>query len=352
MKKLLVALGVTVICSLGAVSSADAAATYTVAPRITYEPQGNLYKEVARPVNMGVGADITPPDGSTTVLPLMNSTLTMPKTLAFVPDPNMPVCTAVNAENANFPPETARSLCATSLIGDGSADLYLAGQLSSKITDPVLSLFNGGKNAQGGGIIIIQAYSASTGAGIYQSGSITNGVLSVDTPRLTADSASPNYQLNIPGEVGLDQSYVQVSCPDGSLKTDITYHLGNRDAVGTVSNATTVTADQQVTPCNGLAGKPTFANLKVKAPKKVKNGKKGSFKVTVTNKGTASSKKGTVKASGAGKGTANLPVIKPGATKTVTVKAKVTGKKGKKVAVKFKASGGASASGSTKVKVG
>ena len=102
----------------------------------------------------------------------------------------------------------------------------------------------------------------------------------------------------------------------------------------------------------GLAGRAQFSGLKIKAPKKVKNGRKGAFKVTVTNKGTASSKKGKIKASGAGKGSTKLPALKPGASKTVTVKAKVTGKKGRKAVVKFKASGGASASGKAKVKVG
>ena len=80
--------------------------------------------------------------------------------------------------------------------------------------------------------------------------------------------------------------------------------------------------------------------------------KKGTFKVTLKNTGTASAKSVKVKASGGGKGSASGGTIKPGTSKTVKVKVKVTGKKGRKATLQFKATGGASSTGNIKVTVG
>ena len=76
------------------------------------------------------------------------------------------------------------------------------------------------------------------------------------------------------------------------------------------------------------------------------------MRVGVRNTGTASAKKVKVTASGAGNGSASGGKIKPGASKTVTVKAKVTGKKGRKATLQFTATGGASSTGNIKVTVG
>jgi CARDB len=345
--KRFIAIAVGVAAALSLSTSMANAANPTADASVTIDPQGSLYKEVAKPVNISLTTNITPPAGGTTLLPLLVSDTLLPPQVEFVPDPNMPVCTAINAGNADFPPETARQQCPDSILGEGTSKLYLAQQVAAPITDPIQTIFNGG-----GGKIVIQAYSASTNHGIYLSGEIKNGHLTLAVPRLTADSAVYFSQLNIPGAIGQDKSFVQATCDTGSFTSSAAITLGKRDEAGTISNQLSLTSAPKTTSCTGLAGSAKFGNLKIKAPSKVKNGKKGSFKVTVTNKGTASSKKGTVKASGAGKGSASLPVIKPGAKKTVTVKAKVKGKKGKKVTVKFKASGGASASGKAKVKVG
>jgi len=342
------AIAVGVAAALSLSTGMANAANPTADATVSVEGQGSLYKEALKPVKLSLTTNITPPAGATTLLPLLISDTLLPPEVTFVPDSKMPVCTAVNEGNADFPPETARNLCPDSILGDGTSKLYLAQQVAAPIIDPVQTIFNGG-----GGKIAIQAYSASTNHGIFLTGEIKNGHLTLSVPRLTADSAVYFSQLNIPGDIGQDSGFVQATCKTGTYTSSAEIKLGKRDAAGTISNQLTLESAPKDQACTGLAGKAKFS-LAVKAPAKVKSGKKGAFKVTVTNKGTASSAKGKVTASGAGKGSASLPAIKPGAKKTVTVKAKVTGKKGKKVTVKFKATGGSgvSASGKAKVKVG
>lgn len=354
MRKLFaIAAGAVVAISLSA-SVANAAPTATSAVPIT--PQGDLYKEVKKPIDITFTANITPAPTDATATPLLSTNFSLPKDIAFVPDPKMPVCTAINDNNFNFPPDAAIQTCPDSVIGNGTATIILAGAIFPPIlppiTDPKITIFNGGTADDGGGILLIHAYSASTNAAVLMTGSIVDGNLNVAIPRITADSATTTFTLNIPGDLGQTASYAQASCSSGDWTTNATFELGNRSETGVVSNQSTLVTPETTQACTGLAGKAKFASLKIKAPKKVKSGKKGAFKVTVKNTGTASSKKGKITASGAGKGSATLPAVKPGASKTITVKAKVKGKKGKKVTVKFKAAGGVSASGKAKVKVG
>ena len=334
-----------------ALTAGTATAAPTAASTVTITPQGKLYKDVKEPVNITFRAQITPGAGETTHDPLMNAKYTLTKDLAFVPRPSMPVCTQITDMNANFPPETAKAICPDSIVGDGTAELYFAQNVESLITDPVITIFNGGKTNSGEGILTIQAWSNTTNTGIFMTGQIKNGVLDVAIPRLPGDSAVPTFVLSIPGEIGLDKTYAEASCSTGSYSTTADFTLGKRSDANVVSDQSVIKTPLTKQTCKGLAGKPKFSKMKVKGPKAVKSGKKGTFKVTVTNKGTGSSKKGKVTASGGGKGKAKLPVIKPGKSKTVKVKVKVKGKKGKKTTLKFKATGGASASGKLSVKV-
>jgi len=345
------AIGLALVGSL--VMAAGASAAPTAATSVGIAGQGSLYKEVKKPVNLSLNADITPGAGDTTLLPLMEASFNLPTDLSFNPDPNMPVCTEVNAGNSNFSGATAISLCPNSIVGDGTANIMLAGQVAALITDPELTIFNGGVDSSGGGVLAIHAYSASTNAGIFMSGAIQNGTLDVLIPRLTADSATSTFTLNIPGTQGQDKGYAEATCKTGTYTSSATLTLGNRSSGGVVSNETSLTTDPTTTDCVGLAGKAKLS-AKVKGPAKVKSGKKGTFKVTLKNTGTASAKSVKVKASGGGKGSASGGTIKPGTSKTVKVKVKVTGKKGKKVTVKFKttASGGVVANAKAKVKVG
>ena len=73
-------------------------------------------------------------------------------------------------------------------------------------------------------------------------------------------------------------------------------------------------------------------------------------KVTVKNTGTGVAKGVTVTATGGGKGKGGN--INPGASKTITVKTKVSGRKGGKATIKFTAkAGNVKATGKTKVSV-
>jgi hypothetical protein len=352
-RSLLAGLAVAVFTLAGAVS-ANAAPSST--GELTLVGKGAIYKEAQRPVDLTLDVAVTPEQGALTLKPLANVTVKFPVGLDLVADDKKTeVCptSKVGPANSNFTDDTARTLCPKSLVGDGNADLFLAQATSAPVSDSVLTLFNGGIDSQGNTIVAIHGYSASLNQGIYMTGAIKNGNLSVDIPRLTGDSSVSRFQINIPGGIGQDPGYARAACPSGHWDAIATITLANRDSAGTVSNQEVLDPPAQSNKtCSGLAGRAQFSGLKIKAPKKVKNGRKGAFKVTVTNKGTASSKKGKIKASGAGKGSTKLPALKPGASKTVTVKAKVTGKKGRKAVVKFKASGGASASGKAKVKVG
>ena len=343
-----IAAGIAAALSLTA-SVASAAPTGT--STVTIEPQGSLYKDVKKPVNISLGAKLTPAPGDQFMTPLLAANFKLPKDLAFVPDAKMPACDLISEANSNFPPDTAKAICPDSIIGDGTAGLYFAQNVDSLIDDPVITIFSGGKAADGGGILAIQAWSTVTNHGIFMSGQLKNGQLDVDIPRLTGDSSVPYFTLNIPGAIGQDKGYAEASCSTGTYTTDATFDLGKRNEANVVSDQSTLDTPSSTATCKGLAGKAKLS-LKVKAPKKVKSGKKGTFKVTVTNKGTGSGKNIKISASGAGKGSANAGTIKPGKSKTVKVKVKVKGKKGKKVTVKFKASGNAKASGSAKVKVG
>ena len=329
--------------------SASAANPNSVTANNTITPaSGPLYKEVARPVNTVTSAVLTPGPGVTQVDGLMESKVTVTKELKFVPDPTMPDCTL---SNANVPPDTAKSQCPDSIVGNGESLLYLAQQVLTPINDPVLTVFNGVPH-NGNPVLLIHGYSASTNAGIEFTSELSNGLMDVHIPRLTADSSSPTFSIRVPGEIGTDPDYAQATCKTGSYESSDTFTYGDRDASGTVSNTSELSTQPQTQACTGLDGKAKFAGLKIKAPKSAKSGRKATFQVTIKNTGTASAKNVKIAASGAGKGSLSVGTVKPETSKTVKVKAKVTGKKGRKVTVKFKATGTASATGKTKVKIG
>ncbi len=335
--------------------STAAKAAPTSTGELTLVGKGAIYKEAQRPVDLTLDVAVTPEQGALTLKPLANVTLKLPAGLDLIADPKKAeVCptSKVGPDNANFPSDTARTLCPNSLVGDGNADLFLAQATSAPVMDSVLTLFNGGTDAKGDTVVAIHGYSKELNQGIYMTGAVRNGNLSVDIPRLTGDSSVSRFQINIPGGIGQDPGYARAACPTGHWDATATITLANRDEAGNTSGSEVLDPPAQSNKdCTGLAGKARFGKLKVKAPKSVRSGSKGAFKVTVSNTGTASSKRGKVTASGAGKGSAKLPALKPGTSKTITVKAKVKGKKGKKVTVKFRTAGGASASGSIKVKV-
>jgi hypothetical protein len=366
MKKL-VAIVAAVMASFAVVASAQAAnetveGTTKITPR-----SGSLYQAKPVPVNLTIRAEVTTPPSSLKVNPLKHTKTVFPDGVQF------------NANNKVTPPCTDSKLsvssnlsdasavvkaCKNSVVGTGTSAIFLANvnQPTALIGDPILVIFNAGKDKKGRSMIKIYGYSKTTNVGILMHGTLINGVLSVAVPVLSNDSAVKYYQFDLPGPLldrpdidvktrGLDPNYVTATCPaSGELLTNSEFVLGERTYPGGVDTTPSVTVDSPETKqnCTGRAGKAKLS-VKVKGPKAVKRGKKGTFKVTITNKGTGIAKGVKVTSTGGGKGKAGN--INPDKSKTVKVKAKVTGRKGSKKTLTFTAKGGATAKGKIKVRI-
>jgi hypothetical protein len=354
--KRLIAIGASLVVaataslSLAGIASASGEAA-TVGLAMT--PQsGKLSTNVKKPVNWRVDVEIKAPfPANAKVLPMKRVTIDFPKDMSFNPASGFPVCPDSEVgpnSNLSFPPDTVIARCPKAVLGNGTAGLYLAANNNATgptLKDPVLIVFNGGKNSKGQAVIKIYGYSQGTGAGIYMEGALVNDQLDITIPVLTFDSAVGDFNLNIPGSNaaqtnrrGLDKSYVQSTCSSGKWLTNAAFTLGTRNTAGDPTSPNSlVDAPQATTTCTGVAsGK--FGNLKVKGPGSVKKGKKGTYKVTVKNAGSATIKNVKVVASGSGvKGSGKGGNIAKGKSKTVNVPVKFT-KKGK-IKTKFKVTG-------------
>ena len=353
MKKLFVsALALLTAGSLAMAGSA--AATPTAVASLDLQPTGTLYKEVLRPVNFSLKATVTPEPGATTMKPMVELGLNVPNRFDLVANnKKTPVCTKITATDTNYPTSEAISRCPNSIVGDGTADLFLAQQVGVLVTDSVLVAFNGGNDNQGNPLVIVHGYSASLNTGVFIEATLKNGEFTMSIPRLSADSSVPAFQLDIPGSMGKDPNYAQAACPASPWESNALITLANRDAGNVISNREQISTPPYIQACTGAAGKGKLKVTKVKAKGKVKANKKGKFKVTVKNSGTATAKKVKLTGKGAAKGSAGVGNLAAGKTKTYTKKFKVKGKKGKKVTVKVQAKGSNTnkSIGKTKVKL-
>jgi len=320
---------------------------------------GSLFKDSFKPVNWQVATAITVPDGAATISPMKVADINNPNgQLTFNPSSKMPVCadSAIGPGLVSIPVEQAVAKCPNSIIGNGLAKFALA-QQTALPRDGVILLFNGGKQTtgplKGQPRIKLYAYSYDTGVGLYTESALSkSGLLNFAVPPLTADSSVTSLNLNIPGKpeslyvvskditvnlpAGQDKNYAQARCSGSAWAFKGTFQLGSRNTADEPTGPTTTVSSDSSTPCSGAAGKARFGGLKIKGPSSVKQGKKGTFKVTVKNSGTATAKSVKIVASGKGaKGKGTTGQITPGTSKTVKVKVKFT-KKGK-VKVKFKA---------------
>ncbi|MCB0861472.1 MAG: hypothetical protein KDB54_12550 [Solirubrobacterales bacterium] len=366
MKKL-VAIVVALVASLTVAASAQAANETVEGTTNVSARSGSLYQAKPVPANFTIRAEVTTPASSPKVNPLKNTKTTFPAGVSFNPNnKKTPPCTdamlsvASNLSDA----EGVVNSCKNSVVGTGTSAIFLAkiNQPTALIGDPILVIFNAGKDNQGRATIKIYAYSKTTNVGILMHGTLINGVLDVAIPVLSEDSAVKYYQFDLPGPLldrpdinvstrGLDPNYVKATCPAGGvLKTNSQFILGERAyPSGTDTGPeTTVDSPETTQNCTGLVGKPKLS-VKVKGPKAVKRGKKATFKVTITNKGTGIAKGVKVNATGGGKGKAGN--INPDKSKAVKVKTKVTGRKGGKKTLTFTAKGGATGKAKIKVKV-
>ncbi|MGK2931244.1 MAG: hypothetical protein ACSLFD_00455, partial [Solirubrobacterales bacterium] len=191
--------------------------------------QGKFSKTERSPANWRTEVEIKAPfPASPKVQPMKKVTETFPLDMTFNPKANTPVCpdSQVGPDaDLNFEPNTIIARCPKAVIGNGLAELYLAGNNSATgptLPDPVLIIFNGGENGAGNPKMKIYGYSAGTGVGIYMEGALIKGELEVAIPRLSFDSATGYFDLNIPGDEsefanrrGVDKTYVQAKCSTG-----------------------------------------------------------------------------------------------------------------------------------------
>lgn len=364
MKKVF-AIAVAALVSLFMVSAAQAANEEPVA-KTTIKPKlKSLYKNVATPVDLKIRADVDSPPSEVFITPMKNTLIRFPNGVKFVPKANMPVCTdaKLNENSALGNPKQVIEDCKKSVVGTGISTILLSKAKAAPLPDPILVIFHAGKSNTGNPKIKIYGYSQKTTVGILMTGELKNGILDVAIPVLSYDSSVLFYEFNIPGKPlvrpeldvntrGLDQTYAQASCPTGTLKTSAEFTFGPRDpATGADTGPEyTVPAPETTQACKGLPGKPNAKlNVKVKGPKAVKRGKKGTFKVTIRNTGVLNAT--GVKVTSTGGGKANAGTVKAGKSKTVKVKAKVTGRKGAKKTLVFKVKGKGAKVATAKVKV-
>ncbi|MBN8868714.1 MAG: hypothetical protein J0H66_02415 [Solirubrobacterales bacterium] len=341
------------------------AANESVTAKTPVSPvKGSFYQSYPRPANLTIRADVTIPDSQALILPMKNTKITFPSTISFNPKKSMPACTddKLNTQSPLGTPTAVLEACKDSVVGTGTSTIYLFKQKAHPLADPILIIFSAGRSASGNAKVKIYGFSKGTGVGILMTGELKNHVLDVAIPVLSYDSAVQYYQFDLPGKEldrpdigiaakGLDPSYVQATCPaSGKLTTNADFILGERDASTGEDTGpeTTVSSPPETQNCTGLKGK-AILKASIKGPKAVKNGKKGTFKLTIKNNGTAVAKGVRVSAPG---GKSGKVTIAAKASKTVKVKAKVSGKKGRKATVKFTIKGsGVSAKATAKVKV-
>ena len=286
---------------------------------------GKLYRELPRPVNWRVEAEITAPPESPLVLPMKFIRTVFPEEMSFNPDPAMPACpdSAVGPPPTYIsePPETIIARCPDSVLGNGSSTVYLASINRPEgpgLTDGDLVMFNGGRYRDGSPRLKVYGFSASLATGTYFEGRMRKNVLRVEIAQLAVDSAVGSFDLNIPGSSspfparrGKDPGYVRATCADGQWSGFSEFTLGRRDSDSSPIGAESIVRSNDVVkPCSGKRGR---ARLEVVATRKVA-GKRGRerYRVSVRNLGTASARDVLVKADGRGfRGKARIGRIPP-----------------------------------------
>lgn len=361
-KKFLIAL-ISLLVPFSAVSAAQAA-NESVSAESTLTPRsGSFYKDKTVASNLKLDVVVTPGTGEATVDPIKNVKVTFPDGMTFKPNNNICPDSKLNSQSPLGSPQTIVDSCQSAVVGTGTATILLFRQVSAPLADPILVAFNAGKTSSGQPKLKIYGFSKGTGVGILMTGTLKGEVLDIAIPVLSYDSAVSNFNLNFPGEKldrpdinisteGHDPNYVQAKCVNGKQVTNAVFELGTRDpATGADFGPTTQkTAPTTTKNCSGQAGKAKLGVTKLAGPNAVKNGKTGTFKITLKNNGTATAKNVVVTTNVGGKGKGGN--IAPGATKTVAVKVKIKGKRGKKVNVKFTAkSGNVKVAKAKKVKV-
>ena len=303
----------------------SATATIEMTPR-----GGTLYREAPRPVNWRVEAEIAAPLAVPLILPMKRIDVSFPIEMSFNPDPDMPVCpdnkVGPPPVNLSVPPETIIARCPRSVLGNGTSEVYLARMNTTgapNLLDPVLVIFNAGRNRDGSPRIKVYGFSAALATGIYLEGTLRRNLLVVDIAQLPVDSAVGRFDLNIPGAEspfperrGRDPEFVRATCADGFWDASASFTLGTRDTGGNpTSPDSIVAAPPVVVPCAGAVGKP---RLRIQRAVPVRRG--AVYAVKVRNTGTASATGYRLRVLLLGPDrTIALKRLRPGAATTLTV---------------------------------
>ncbi|MBK5111390.1 MAG: hypothetical protein JJE10_08550 [Thermoleophilia bacterium] len=330
--------GLLAALTLAFLAAAGPAAAATATAELELTPHGTLYKEATTSGSLVLDVEVTPDPGATTLKPIVSLDLGFPDYMTYAPHNKVtPVCKAITEEDANYPTEEAIARCPDSIVGSGTSDLFLAQQVGALVTDSVTVNFNAGRDSRGRPVQIVHGYSAVTHTGIFIRAVQKNNALIMDIPRLTADSAVPAFESRVPGKMGQDPNYLQISCPGKEWTSSAIVTIANRADDGSISNKEGLKTPRHTQPCSGKAGKAKLGSVNVEAKGKVKANRQGKFEVTVKNNGTATARSVKLTAQGAGKGSAKGKNIAPGASRKFTLKATVKGKKGRNVTVKVRA---------------
>lgn len=313
---------------------------------------GTLYKEALRPVEWQIGIDINAPLTSPKVTPMKKVKINFPKEMKFKPG-NTGVCPDSKLSNiaplASGPSYFAKT-CSSAVIGNGSAAIWITGANAPapQIQDAQVLVFNAGYR-NGNPAIKIYAFSKSTGVGVYMLGVLNKkNEMTINVPVLSYDSALARLEMNIPGTDnpeplfrGKNARFVQTTCKNGAWPFSMNMTLGTRDpSTGTPTGPDSYLNPSTSTSCIGAVGKANLVRPNVKGPKAVKQGRKGVYRVTVRNNGTATAKAVRLRVQGrAARINRFLGKISPGASKTVRLAVKPRGRKGARIKVVFRVSG-------------
>ncbi|MGA7396105.1 MAG: hypothetical protein WBW62_01530 [Solirubrobacterales bacterium] len=318
---------------------------------------GKLFRDAYRPVNWTATVAMTAPyPDSPLVQPIKRVIADFPEDMTFSPSKKTPVCgdSAIGPPpvNMSVPTDVAIERCPNSVIGNGTTGIYFGKSNSPQgptLKNVSLVVFNGGFDPQGRPVMKIHGYSEVAQVGTFMVGTLKGNHLEVDVPYLPADSASAEFQLEIPGSAspfpnrrGTDPGYVVAKCSAGTWDTNTSLLVGARDATGRpVGGESTVIAPTSRQTCVGARGKAKFGSLGISGPGKAKPGRSTIYRLKVRNRGTADVKALTLKASGGGvKGKTKIGLIRAESSKVVKLKVRFPRRKTGKVRIRFKAAAG------------
>lgn len=320
---------------------------------------GKLYRELPVPVNSRLEVNVAVPETQSTVLPMKRATIKFDTDMTYNPRNRVtPACPDSKiGQNTNLGLGVALvvDLCPRSVIGTGSAIIYLAKQKTAVLSDPQMVIFNAGRDRHGNPKLKIYGYSKGTGAGLLMEGSLTRrGIQDVPIGVLSYDSGVGNFVFDLPGNGmpvedvnspggirmvrGLDRRYVQARCSDNLWTTGGDFILGERDpATGAdIGPDTLVSAAAFNDPCRGIKGRARLSRVSLKGWKSGKRHRRITYRVRVANRGTATARRVRIMVSGAARGRFKRANIAPRTSRTMVVRPRITAAAGRRARVVLK----------------